>query len=270
MKGFLIFVIGVLAAVAFFKWDAIVDQFHTISQAVFGNISSHDRYGGEEPVSDEERALLADEWQNGGRARSVERLNRMKQALDSKLASPGYHYAKSLANEARSAIIKFERAIGHDDYIAARHCDSKATEAIQRFEMNCRWRPGVSKGAGTHLHSGSQPGTWEPDNGYVLMNGRAVQIRICGHCKGSGSVRVQQYCSACNGRGRVANPAAQVTGAIDMAAGIAGMFGGRQAPRIQTPRVPSEITCSSCNGRGQVQGSESCSACGGQGKLVYE
>ena len=270
MKSFMLIVVGILCAVVYFKWDAIktfAEDFlaeHRGSGETFEVVEPSEVKDDGGAIDDEERFQLASEWQNGGKRRCVERLDAMKTAFDSKASCPAYHCAPSVAKAARSAIIAFERAIGRDDYVKAKAYDNAATDAMRRFELNCRWKPGVSRGDGTH--SGRVEGTWEPDAGRVMVGGRAMRVMKCGNCSGSGTVRSVEVCSSCNGRGRVANPAAQVSDAVSMGVGIASMFGGGRAPRVQTPRVAREITCSSCNGQGRIRVTHSCHRCDGRGQ----
>lgn len=273
MKKIMLFVVGILCATAYFKWDVI----KTFAEDFLAEHKSSDEISEPDDTSgmndggtidDESRFQLASEWQNGGKRRCVERLNAMKTALDSKTSCPAYHYASPVAKAARSAIIDFERAIGRDDYIRAKSYDKAATDAMRRFELNCRWKSGVSRGDGTH--SGHIEGTWEPDAGRVIIDGRAMRVMRCGKCSGSGTVRSFEVCSSCNGRGRVANPAAQISDAVNMGAGIVSMFGrGGRAPRIHSPRVAREINCNYCNGQGRVPVTHSCPRCDGKGN-IYE
>lgn len=269
MKNFMLFIVGILCTIAYFKWDAIktfAEDFIAEYNSSDGRFEISDCID-DGTIDDEKRFQLASEWQNGEKRRCVERLNAMKKVFDSKTSCPAYHCASSVTKAAKSAIINFERAIGRDDYVKAKCYDNAATDAMRRFEMNCRWKPGVSRGDGTH--SGHIEGTWEPDPGRVIINGTAMREMRCGNCSGRGTVRSEEYCSYCNGRGRVTNPAAQVSDAVNMGVGFASMFGGGRAPRIQAPRVAQEINCSSCNGRGLVQVTHSCSQCNGSGK-IYE
>ena len=269
MKTFALIVVGILCAVVYFKWDAIKMSAKDFIAEHISLDGSSEMNGGNDDgaIDDEDRFQLASEWQNGGKRRSVERLNAMKQSYDYTISCPAYHYATSVANAARSAIIDFERAIGRDDYVNVKSYDNAATDAIRRLETNRQWRSGKSRGDGTH--SGHIEGTWEPDAGRVMVGGRAMRVMRCGNCSGSGTVRSVEYCSSCNGRGRVANPAAQVSDAVNMGVGIASMFGGGRVPQIQAPRVAREINCSSCNGQGRVQVTHSCSRCNGSGR-IYE
>ena len=276
MKNFMLFVVGILCAIAYFKWDAIktfAEDFiaeHKSSGEVSGSggISGVDGGNDGGTIDDEDRFQLASEWQNEGKRRCVERLNAMKKVFDSKTSCPAYHCASSVTKAARAAIIDFERAIGRDDYVKAKSYDNAATDAMRRFELNCRWKSGVSRGDGTH--SGNIEGTWEPDAGRVMVDGRAMRVMRCGNCSGSGTVRSVEVCSSCNGRGRVVNPAAQVSDAVSMGVGIVSIFdrGGR-APQIPTPRVAREINCSACNGQGRVPVTHSCPRCNGSGR-IYE
>ena len=269
MKSFMLFVVGILCAIVYFKWDAIktfTTDFLAEHRGTGGVPETHSGDDGG-TIEEEDRFQLASEWQNGGKRRCVERLNAMKTVFDSKTSCPAYHCASSVTKAARTAIIDFERAIGRDDYARIKSFDNAATDAMRRFELNCRWQAGVSRGDGTH--SGHVEGTWEPDAGRVMVGGRAMRVCRCGNCSGSGSVRSIEVCSSCNGRGRVANPAAQVSDAVNMGVGIASMFGGGRVPRIQTPRVDREINCSYCNGQGRKQVTYRCSRCNGSGK-IYE
>lgn len=276
MKNFMLFVVGILFAIAYFKWDAI-KTFAEDFLAEHGGSDEISEPGGTsrvndgndgDAIDDEDRFLLASEWQNGEKRRCIERLNAMKKVFDSKTSCPAYHCASSVTKAARSAIIDFERAIGRDDYVKAKSYDNAATDAMRRFELNCRWKAGVSRGDGTH--SGHIEGTWEPDAGRVMVGGRAMRVMRCGNCSGGGAVRSVEVCSSCNGRGRVANPAAQVSDAVSMGVGIASMFGhGRRAPRIQPPKVAHELMCNACNGQGRMLVTHACSRCGGKGQ-TYE
>jgi hypothetical protein len=269
MKNFMLFVVGILCAIAYFKWDVIKSftEDFLAEHRDSGQISEVYSDNDDGTIDDEDRFQLASEWQNGGKRRCVERLNAMKKVFDSKTSCPAYHCAPSVTKAARSAIIDFERAIGRDDYVKAKSYDNAATDAMRRFELNCRWHSGVSRGDGTH--SGHVEGTWEPDAGRVMIGGRAMRVVRCGNCSGSGQVRSVEVCSSCNGRGRVSNPAAQVSDAVNMGVGIASMFGGGKMPRIEAPRVAREINCGSCNGQGRIQVTHSCSRCNGSGK-IYE
>jgi len=264
-SNIILFVVGVLCTISYFKWDDI----RIFAEDVLAprNSTSNISEANDAIIDDEERFQLASEWQNGGKRRCVERLNFMKKVFDSKTSCPAYHCASRVVNEARSAIIDFERAIGCDDYVRAKSYDKVATDAMRRFELNCRWKSGVSRGDGTH--SGHVEGVWEPDAGRVMVGNRAMRVLRCGNCAGSGSLRNVEMCPSCNGRGRIANPAAQISDVVNMGAGIASMFGGGSAPRIRTPNVPREINCDSCNGQGRIQVTHTCSQCNGSGK-VYE
>ena len=280
MKNFMLFVVGILCAVAYFKWDAIktfTEDFlaeHGGAGGISGMFKGEDGGPAEEAggpadeaggaIEEEDRFQLASEWQNGGKRRSVERLNAMKTVFDSKMSCPAYHCASSVAKAARAAIIDFERAIGRDDYARVKSFDNAATDAMRRFELNCRWKSGVSRGDGTH--SGQVEGTWEPDAGRVMVGGRAMRVSRCGSCSGRGSVRSVENCPSCNGRGRVANPAAHVSDAVNVGVGIASILGGGKAPRVQEPRVAREINCSACNGQGRIQTTHQCTTCNGTGK----
>ena len=269
MKNFTLIVVGILCAVVYFKWNAIkafAEDFLAEHKSSDG-ISEVNGGDDGDTIDDEDHFHLASEWQNGGKRRCVERLNAMKNVFDSKTSCPAYHCASSVTKAARAAIIDFERAIGRDDYVKAKFYDNAATDAMRRFELNCRWRSGISRGDGTH--SGNIEGTWEPDAGRVMVGGRAMRVMRCGNCSGTGAVRSIEYCSSCNGRGRVANPAAQVSYAVNMGVEIASMFGGGRARRIQTPHVEREINCSSCNGQGRVSVTRTCSRCNGSGR-IYE
>lgn len=250
--GCLLFILGVACAVGYMKfWPPTMKA----NQDDEGSFTPY------ESPADDEKILLASEWQNGGKGRYVEKLHAMKQAYDN-WTSPPYHYASSVANEARSAIIKFEQAIGHDDYLKAHEYDHYATCAMRRLKMNRKWRAGISKGTGTHLHSGEMEGTWELDDGYEIVDGRPRRVYRCSKCYGNGRITVNERCSGCNGRGCVENP----VGSIGDAVNIVGMFGRRQMPRINVPRT---LTCTGCNGRGEVRVNRECDRCNGQGK-TYE
>lgn len=260
MKYLGIFFVGIICAVVFLKWDLIREKLtESSSQSVTYAPSNSN-------LTAEEKLELASAWQNGGKRRCVERLNMMKTALDNRISCPAYCYDKSFLTEAQTAIKKYERAIGYDDYCSAERLDNDATDAIRRFEMNCRWKSGVSRGDGTH--SGLVEGTWEPDSGRVMVNGRAVRVFRCNNCSGQGQVRVTEFCPSCNGRGSVPNPAAQVTDSINMGVEIASMF-GKGGDYIRTPNVPREIRCSSCNGQGRRQVIHICPQCNGKGE-IYE
>ena len=275
MKNFTLIVVGILCTVVYFKWDAIkmvaedILAGHKVPYEVSGpdGISGVDggRDGG--AIDEEDRFLLASDWQNGGKCRCVKRLDAMKKVFDSKTSCPAYRCVSSVANAARSAIIDFERAIGRDDYVRIKSFDNAATDAMRRFELNCRWHSGVSRGDGTH--SGDIEGTWEPDAGRVMVGGRAMRVCRCDNCGGNGYIRSVEVCSSCNGRGMVANPAAQVSDAVSMGVGIVSMFGGGRAPRVHAPNVAREIRCSYCNGQGRRQVTNRCPHCNGSGE-VYE
>lgn len=269
MKSFCILVVGIVCTVIFFKWDTIKEKLaeSTSSFSTQSQSTSSTTYPPKKNNFTEEEVLeLANAWQNGGKRRCVERLNSMKTAFDSKISCPAYHYVKSLASEVRTAIINYEHAIGHDDYRNAEWFDGVATDALRRFEMNCRWKAGVSRGDGTH--SGRVEGTWEPDSGRVIVNGRAVKAFRCKYCSGYGQVRSIEVCPTCNGRGLVPNPASQVTDTINLGAGIVSMF-GKGGGNIRTPNVPRENRCNSCNGQGRIQVMNACPQCGGKGE-IYE
>ncbi|MBO4288143.1 MAG: hypothetical protein J5985_08280 [Kiritimatiellae bacterium] len=225
-----------------------------------------------QPPSEEEietKLRLAEQWQNGGKVQSLQRLNQMKDEFDTTTSCPAWHYAKSVARNAKAAIIKFEQALGRDDYINVSRFEGEAEDAIRRLTQNRRWQQGVSKGQGTHLHSGSTEGSWLLDAGYVWRNGRAVREFRCPRCNAYGRLNQTVTCSSCNGRGRVPNPQAQLSDTFNQVSGLVGMFSKGRTPRVSVPSGPREITCGTCNGRGQVSTVVTCDQCGGEGK-VYE
>ena len=81
----------------------------------------------------------------------------------------------------------------------------------------------------------------------------------CAHCKGTGHITTKTPCQQCNGRGRVANPAAQIGGVVNM---ISAAGGGRR----QVSRGSSEMNCPSCNRQGFIRQQAPCGSCNGSGK----
>ena len=224
----------------------------------------------EEGYDNMSRSQQVSEWQNGGKRKCIERLSAMKNELDRRTSCPAYSYARPLANEVRTALVKFERAIDNDDYVNVAKCEVDASNAVRRFVANCRWRPGVSKGRGTHMHSGQMEGTWELDSGYVQVGNRVAQVRRCSKCSGRGQLSVYEGCSRCNGTGKIPNPMAQVANGVNMVGGILGGVSRRgRGMRIGTPNVRSTLPCDACNGRGRIRVIRQCPQCYGQGK-VYE
>jgi len=215
---------------------------------------------------DEGRSRLALDWQNGGKQKCIKRLSAMKNELDRRTSCPAYQYTMAIANEVRSAIIKFELAIDNDDYVNVAKCEVDASNAVRRFVSNCRWRSGVSKGYGTHMHSGHVEGTWELDSGYIQLGDRVAKVRDCGKCGGRGHVSVYEECLRCNGSGKIPNPMAQLVGGANI---VGGMFGKGRRMRIGRPNVSSTLPCDACNGRRRIPVTRQCPKCFGQGK-VYE
>ena len=282
MKNVIIFFIGIAFAFVVLKWDFIKEKLaessntyqnssvtYQNSSVTFQNSSeSNTNYMNNNNLSAEEDLTLASAWQNGEKSRCVNQLNNMKTVFDSKTSCPAYHYVNSLANETRSAIIRFEQAIGHDDYRNVAQCERNAIDAMRRFEMNCRWRAGVSRGDGTH--SGKIEGTWEPDVGRAIIGGRSLKVIRCSKCSGKGQVQVVENCPSCNGRGRVANPAAQVTDVVNITGSVFSMLDKKgRGGNIRTPNLPREINCTSCNGQGRIKVTRQCSNCSGKGE-IYE
>ena len=309
-SGCLIFILGIVCAIGYMKWNPSSEhsgkdrpgrttqssehlapeqgRFESGDMVSVNNTEVESpRYVRESPSSnphlprtaeDEEqddsaeKLRLALEWQNVGKRQSIERLNAMKTSYDSRTSCPAYRYARSLANEARAAIIKYERAIGYDDYVNVEKCFAEASGAMQRFEMNCRWQAGVSKGSGSHMHSGQVEGTWELDSGYVQVGGRVARVRKCGKCNGHGQVSGYDGCSRCNGTGKIPNPTAQFSEGVNVFAGMLnGAASKGRGPRFRAPNVNvrSSLPCDACNGRGRISVIRQCPQCGGQGK-VYD
>ena len=274
-KWTLLAAILIACAICFLNWDSIVKRNgNDISQTTAPPVTKPYRQLPPRPVEDGHdnvgRSQLSSEWQNGGKRKCIEHLNAMKTELDRRTSCPAYNYARSFANEVRSAINKFERAIGCDDYVNAAKSQTEASDAMRRFMSNCRCRPGVSKWRGTHMHSGQMEGTWELDNGYVQIGNRVAQVRRCGKCSGRGQLSVYEGCSRCNGTGKIPNPMAQVANGVNMVGGILGGMSRRgRGMRIGTPNVRSTLPCDACNGRGRITVIRQCPQCYGQGK-VYE
>lgn len=300
MKGFLLCLLGFVAAVVYFKWDDIsrfVEEqgFSFDDRPDFsGGRPSHRASNPSSPtfagrlVSDDdfetrlEVEQLAEEWSVGGKSSAIAALNRMKEVLDYKTKCPAYHYAPKLANEARSAIIKFEEAIGYDNHKGARELGEAAADAMRRFNTNCRWKPGVSAGNGTHIRSASQEGYWTPENGYRIANGGIWKVSPCRKCNKSGSVKVTENCYRCNGTGRIPNPAAQVSDALSAGTEIGtqalDIFSSFSKPRgraqgrrsgnsfrpVRRPSVPQTLTCDTCNGSRRITRTVTCGECNGQ------
>lgn len=274
-KWTLLAAIIIACAIGFLNWNSIVQRNgNGISQTTAPPVTKPLRQIPPSLVEDGHdntvRSQLSSEWQNGGKRKCIERLSAMKNELDRRTSCPAYSYARPLANEVRTALVKFERAIDNDDYVNVAKCEVDAFNAVRRFVANCRWRPGVSKGRGTHMHSGQMEGTWELDSGYVQVGNRVVKARRCSKCSGRGQLSVYERCSRCNGTGKIPKPMAQVANGVNMVGGISGGMSRRgRGMRIGTPNVRSTLLCDACNGRRRIRVIRQCPRCYGQGK-VYE
>ena len=220
-----------------------------------------------ETMTDDERRL-AEEWE-GAKPRYFAKLDQIKTAYAQKSVPP-YRFNARYAEKLQGAIRDLENAVNYDDFLVVpERCDA-ATDALRRFESSCSWQAGVSRGNGTHMHSGYREGSWEPDNGYTLVNRggqlAAMQVSTCRNCRGVGYLIQKVSCPNCNGRGRVANPMAQIGDAMNLVGGILGAKKGRRMPNI--PRQKAEIPCSSCN-NGRVEQRIQCPNCNGQGKVYH-
>jgi len=218
-----------------------------------------------ETMTDEEKQM-AEEWA-GAKSQYFAELDRMKDAYRKKATVP-YRYNQRYAEKLKAAIIDLENAINYDDFLVVPERRDIATDALRRFESSCSWQAGVSRGNGTHMHSGHTEGSWEPDNGYTMVNRggelTAMQVSSCRECRGTGYLIQKATCPNCNGRGRVANPMAQVGDAVNLIGGFMGAKGGRR--QIKMPKQQSEITCSACN-RGKIDQRIQCPSCNGRGKI---
>lgn len=217
-----------------------------------------------ETMTDEERQM-AEKWEQV-KPQYFSELNQIKTLFKKKTVVP-YRYNERYAEKLRAAIIDLDNAVNYDDFLVVPDRCDNAKDALRRFESSCEWQAGVSKGPGTHMHSGNYEGSWLPDRGYVMVNRGgemvAAQVAECRSCRGNGYKIQQVYCQTCNGRGRVPNPMAQVGNVVD----IVGAFGGKNRRRVpRMPKQPSEINCSACN-RGRIQQQVQCSSCNGQGKV---
>ena len=148
--------------------------------------------------------------------------------------------------------------------------------AYKQFVGGCQWRQGVRHPTVAHVHSGWSKDTWEADAGWIFVNPgtsdltvrrKPVQVK-CNACRGNCYIVQETYCNACNGRGVVPNPAAQVGQAVNVVGGLVNAFGGgrrgRSMPRI--PQGPSELRCPACNGKRKQYQKVKCPSCDGTGK----
>ena len=217
-----------------------------------------------ETMTEDERQM-AERWESD-KPIYFTKLDEIKSAYKAK-AAPPYRYNGRYAEKLNAAIADLENAINYDDFLVVPERCDKASDALRRFESSCVWQEGVSKGSGTHMHSGSREGSWEPDRGYTMVyqGGTCVAMQVvnCRNCKGTGSLNQRVKCPNCNGRGKVANPMARIGNVVN---GLGGFTRGR---RVHVPRVPrqqAEIPCPSCN-RGYVERINRCPSCNGQGKI---
>ena len=224
-KWTLLAAIIIACAIGFLNWDSIVKRNgNGIAQTTAPPATKPYRQLPSRTVEDSHantgRSQLPSDWQNGGKRKCIERLSAMKNELDRWTSCPAYSYVRPLANEVRTALAKFERAIDNDDYVNVVKCEADASNAVRCFVATCRWRPGVSKGRGSHMHSGQTEGTWELDSGYVQVGNRIAQVRRCSKCSGRGQLSVHEGCLRCNGTGKIPNPMTQVANGVNMVVGI--------------------------------------------------
>ena len=276
VKKLLIFVVGFACAIALVKHEEIVSWVQERC-ALADRTDYMESDGGvvtSTPLTPERELELAQAWENGTKRICLDRLRILRKSLFERSACPAYKYNDRYRQAAESALSQLESAIGRDDYIVAPRARSEAEDAMRRFETSCYWKSGVSKGSGTNMHSGSREGTWEPDRGYVMMRSNSGELVArreisCGHCGGRGSVVEVVCCSSCNGQGQVNNPAYQVGSAMETTIGIMNAFGGARGRRPIRPvrnNQPPTIPCRSCNGRGSLNQTRTCTSCGGAGK----
>lgn len=289
MKAVL-FLLVILLAIGWWhseKENAKRENRPTVIETLFSGPSESEKaLRNPESLTPEQRQLAA-EWGTGSKQLYVEQAEVLERRLSARMEG-GYTWGSESERRVRASIRALNGAIDRDDFLTVPSKFSEAKEALRLFEAGCRWRAGLRHSSIPHITSAEREGYWNADRGWrFLRQGSLEVVRNCQRCNGSGREVVKVDCDNCNGAGWVDGPLAGVTrflgdfsDALDGAADavnsvnnayrtVKGKHPKGSGPTHHGPRRHSggsgQVPRNRCNKTGQIEITQTCHACGGQG-----
>jgi len=193
--------------------------------------------------------------------------------------SGGYRYDRSGVNSVNSKIRSVRNFIDRNDADGTTRAYMDLKSEYQTFVNGCEWQPNLRHPRYQHVISANTKNQWTTESGWEFVNPgtsdfsvrrRTVQVA----CRACGGTRYRQQavtCPTCNGRRKIANPAAQVSevagGVVDVLNAFGAKKNKRSIPRM--PRASKTITCPGCNGQGRQYQQVPCNSCNGTG-VTYQ
>lgn len=193
--------------------------------------------------------------------------------------SGGYRYDRNGPRLIDTKIRAVRNFVNRNDPVGTEQSYVDLKTEYQGFANGCQWQPNLRHPRYQHVISAQVKNQWTTESGWEFVNPGTTDFSVrrktiqvaCRACGGSRYRQQAVTCSNCNGRGKIANPAAQ---AVDVAGGVVDVlnaFGGRKNKRKlpRMPRVSQTITCPGCNGKGRQYQQIPCNNCNGTG-VTYQ
>lgn len=186
--------------------------------------------------------------------------------LMEKFQSGGYRMTdRSVsASSVRDGIAAVRRCISQNDPAGAQSAYENLLRDVKSYSAHSVWTKGLRHPKYAHIFSGENPGVWEVEKGYQLVNPgtsdwtvRKVPVEgICGRCRGNRYISESGRCPICNGR-----KVFTVESVYPALGRTSRGRGGRALPRPPSIKAP----CWNCGGTGSVPVQRECPKCKGRG-----
>lgn len=170
------------------------------------------------------------------------------------------------ASSVRGRIAAVRRCVSQNDPAGTQLAYENLLSDVKRYSAHCVWTKGLRHPKYAHIFSGQNPGVWEIEKGYQLVNPgttdwtvRKIPVEVvCGRCRGNRYISERGRCPTCNGK--KVFTVESVYPALGRSFPSRGR-GGRTLPRPPSIKTP----CWNCGGTGSVPVQRECPRCKGRG-----